>query len=108
MVPFSRMRNRIQLISFTQSVNDMNEEVDVPGVFAEDWAWIRPLSGRELWQAQQVQPQVTHKVTIRFRTGVTPAMKVRYAGRDLNIFAVLNLEERDEQLELQCFEKVAV
>lgn len=73
---------------------------------AQVWASVKPLSGRELWNAQQVQADVTHAVRMRWRQGVDPKMELDLNGRRLRILSVLNLEERNRTLELLCQEQV--
>lgn len=68
------------------------------------WAEVMPLSGRELWTAQQVQPDISHRVTMRYRSGVTPAMRVRHGGRTLNIESVINDGELGASMQLLCRE----
>lgn len=72
---------------------------------AQTWASIKPLAGRELWQAQQVQADVTHAVRLRYRRGVDATMELDLQGRRLKIVAVLNIEERNRTLELLCQEQ---
>jgi SPP1 family predicted phage head-tail adaptor len=43
-------------------------------------------------------------VTIRYRPGVTSAMRVRYQGRKFNILTVLDVEMAHVALELTCAE----
>lgn len=69
------------------------------------WAWVRPLTGRELIQAQQVQALTTDKVTIWFREGVTPAKRFNVGGRTLNIVHVGDPDGTHEVLECLCYEK---
>lgn len=82
------------------------EHVEDFQFFANRWAEIIPLSGRELWNAQQVQPDITHKVTIRYLTGVTPKMRVAYGSRYFNILSVINVNEEGISQELMCMESV--
>lgn len=64
------------------------------------WAGIEPLAGRELVTAQAVNAEITHQVVIRYRTGITPAMRVLYGTRFFNILSILNVDERNRQLTL--------
>ncbi|MDB4952079.1 MAG: head-tail adaptor [Gemmatimonadetes bacterium] len=68
------------------------------------WAEVMPLDGRELVQAMQVHPSVSHRVTIRYRAGVSSAMRALYAGRVLDIRSVVDRDERHEALQLLCVE----
>ena len=69
-------------------------------------ASIEPLSGRELWIAQQVQPQVTHRIRCRMLHGINPKMRIKYKGRTFNIKSILNGGERCRQLEILAVEKI--
>lgn len=53
--------------------------------------------------SQQVQSEVTHKVTIRFRPGVTADMRVIHNGKVFNIVAPLP-DNRGRELVLMCRE----
>ncbi|MDB5992403.1 MAG: head-tail adaptor protein [Herbaspirillum sp.] len=61
-------------------------------------AAIRPLSSRELVAAQAVQSETSHEITIRYRPGITAAMRAVYNGRYFNFSRPLNTEERNIEL----------
>lgn len=69
-----------------------------------EWASIEPLRGRELFLAQQIKSDVTHKITLRFIHGLTDAKRIRFGQRYFNIMQVLNFEERGIQLEIMAKE----
>lgn len=71
---------------------------------APTWAEIAPLTGRELEAAQAIHSEVSHQVTIRYRPGVTAAMRAVYQGRFFQIQAVLDTDTRHEQMLLMCSE----
>lgn len=96
-------RVTIQQTTVTQD-SDSGEETDSWGTFATRWAKVEPLTGKERWAAQQVNPEVTSRVTIRYTSGVTAKMRVLYGSRVLQIDAVLNPLERNEAMELLCTE----
>lgn len=64
------------------------------------WAEMRPLSGKEKVVADKLQASLTHRVVLRYRDGVTPQMRLQMDGRYFNIRRVINVEERNEFLEL--------
>lgn len=68
------------------------------------WAAVEPLTGKEPYIAQQLQGQVTHKVTVRYRTGITPAQRVLYGTRVFDVEAVVDPKERHSVLILACEE----
>lgn len=72
--------------------------------YATVWAGIKPMTGKEAEQARQVVATVTHKITIRFHPLVEASHRVEFKGRPFDINAVLNIDERKQQLQLLCTE----
>jgi len=74
-------------------------------------ARVEPLSGREFWQAQEIEAQHTHRVKMRWIPGVTEAHRFVVEGqggdRALNITAVIDVEDRGRVLLLMCSEEAA-
>ncbi len=70
------------------------------------WARIKPISGGERYINQQLIAEVTHEVTIRFYAGILPTMRVLYGNRTFDILAVHDIDERHEEMRLQCKELV--
>lgn len=71
------------------------------------WANIKPLRGRELFQAKQVQAEIETKITIRYRTGIKSDMRVTYGDRTFQIVAPpINVDEKNQYLEILCKEVV--
>lgn len=69
------------------------------------WAKVLPVSSRDRLTQQQRHAEVTHVVSIRFRSNVTPTNRILYRGRVLSIVSVINVEENKERLDLLCEEK---
>lgn len=74
------------------------------------WAEVLPVGGArsERLFAAQLEATVTHRVIIRYRTGVTAAMRISYAGRYFNIRSVVNVAEAGVMLEILAEEGAAV
>lgn len=70
-------------------------------------AAIEPLQGRERFLAQQIQPELSVRIRIRYRADVQADWRVKYGTR---IFAIesppINPEFRDRELHLICSEGV--
>lgn len=73
--------------------------------YATVWAKIRPLRGREYYNAQQIQTENYVEITIRFRHNVTPEWRINYGRRYFNIETVINPDESNQYLELICTEE---
>jgi SPP1 family predicted phage head-tail adaptor len=59
------------------------------------WASIEPMSGRELYNAKQINAEITHKVKLWYYQGLTPAKRILFGTRVFNILEVMNVEERN-------------
>jgi head-tail adaptor len=80
------------------------------------WAGIKPLSGRELFQAQQVRADVTHRVWMRWfpgvstftvQPGIKPSMRLLFKNtRPLNIVYCANVDEYGVEFDILCIEEV--
>lgn len=77
------------------------------GIVDTFWASILPGDGREFWEQKRLLPTLSHVVTIRYRTGLTPAMRVVWGTRVFAILVVRDPDERGTALELLCEEEVA-
>lgn len=66
------------------------------------WANIRVLNGREFLSGDGEQAQATASVRIRYREGITPAMRVVYRGQVYEIVAVLPDVSHREYVDLAC------
>lgn len=90
----------IQTVTITNDVESWADtHANVP-------ASIEPLRGREFWESQTVSAETAYRVTIRYRSGVLPTMRVKWGTRIFRINAVLNIEERNRELHLMCVEVV--
>jgi len=70
------------------------------------WAAVEPLRGREFFESQQVNAEVTTRIRIRYRSGIAPTMRAVYGNRIFDIQAVINVDERNRELHLMCREEV--
>jgi SPP1 family predicted phage head-tail adaptor len=98
------LRRQITIQQRDATVDSFKQEVVTWTTFATCWAEIDPMSGRELMAAGAQQFEMTHEITIRYRAGVTPAMRVLYQGRIFNIVAVIDNDTQHRKLTLVCQE----
>lgn len=71
------------------------------------WAAVEPIRGREYFQAAAVNAENTVRFRIRYRSGITPVMRVVYNGRTFNVQSVIDVDERYREIQLMCQEVVA-
>lgn len=78
--------------------------VETWSTFATVYASVEPLVGKEMFASKQVQSQTTHRIRIRHLAGVTSSHRVLFDGRVFNITEVLNLQERNAEMQILAFE----
>lgn len=99
-----KLRHRITIQQRTTDQDDYGQQLDRWDDVARAWADVEPLNGRELLAAAAVQAETTHTVTMRYRSGITPQLRINYNGRLFNILNVLDDNERHRTLTLLCSE----
>jgi SPP1 family predicted phage head-tail adaptor len=107
-----KLRNKIELQSFTSTANAIGEQLKTWTTYSTVWAHIRPMSGRELINAQQPVGEITHQVTIRYNSSVSVDDRIRYYDsvkstyRYFDINYVGDRDERNAVIVLMCKEAV--
>ncbi len=74
--------------------------------FATVRAAIEPFTGGEYFDSQQTTSKISTRIRLRYLAGVKPAMRVLYGSRVYNIEATINVEEKNQELQLLCTEVV--
>ena len=70
------------------------------------WADITNVNGRESFNNNQLQAEITHRIIIRYRKDVTRTNRIRYAGREFRIEYIVDRNEQRRFLQLHCVEEV--
>lgn len=86
--------------------DDYGQPLDIWVDVARSWASINPISGKEIFAAETVSSEITHKIKIRYRSGITPDMRIVFNGRIFEIKSIINFQERNIDLQLMCKELV--
>lgn len=67
-------------------------------------ASIVPVRSSERQASAANQAEISHRVTIRYRSDVTADMRIYYGTRQLAINGIRDINERHEWLEITCLE----
>ncbi|QDV34021.1 phage head closure protein [Tautonia plasticadhaerens] len=103
-----RLRHRVAIRRATTTQGSFGQPVEAWTDLASCWAEVRPLAGRELEHARQVHALASHRVLMRAVAAVTPADRLDWGGRTLEILEVRDTDVggRTRQLMLTCRESV--
>lgn len=85
------LRHRIVIQTVSESAATSKGEKTLSWAdTATRWGSIEPLAGRERYQAQQVQPEATHRIRHRYYSGLTTRHRYKFGTRIFTIEALLN------------------
>ena len=101
-----KLRHRVRIQAYTAGRDSFGAEEPAWTDVATVWASITPVSGKEYFASAQTNAEVSTKVTMRYRSGITPKMRVVFGARIFEIISALNFEERGVELNLMCKESV--
>jgi len=101
-----KYRHRLNI----QTATETNTAGNITRAWATDatvWAAIRPLRGRERFDAQQVQPECDVLIEMRYNSDVTlnEQKRITHGSTVYNIQSVINVDGRNRVWEILCIEE---
>lgn len=96
------LKERVTLQSRAAGVDSHGHPSTSWSDVATVWADVQPIRGREYFAAGQTQAPVDVRVRIRYRSGVTPAMRVLWRSVPHDIVSVIDMGAQRVALELMC------
>lgn len=97
-----QLKDRVTIQNYVRTPDGYGGYTETWQDIATVWANIKPLRGREFFQAQQIQSEVTHKITIRYRNDIDETCRVKYNGQIFDIKSIIDIDNRHRFLELMC------
>lgn len=100
-----KLRHRIDIQSAAESRDAHGAITRTWTTVATRWGSIEPIRMREIFQGQQIEPRLSHAITLRYYDGLDSSYRLQYASRIFNIHSVRNLDERDRTHEVLAMEQ---
>lgn len=100
------LQQRVTLQQRTVGVDSLGQDLTTWADVAQVWAQVEPLRGREYFAAGQTQAAVEARISIRFRAGVAPTMRVLRGAQAWDIVSVIDVDNAGHTLELMCLNGV--
>jgi SPP1 family predicted phage head-tail adaptor len=101
------LRHRVTIQSKgTPARNSYGEEVITWATEATVWGAVEPLRGREFLEGKREGAEVTTRIRIRHRDGITPEMRAVWGSHTYDIVSVIDLEGREREIHLMCREVI--
>lgn len=98
------LRHEIILQTASRASDGAGGSITTWSDFKTIWAEIKPRSALKRSFAGKLEADTTHVVTMRFLDGVSTGMQITFGKRTFQIHSILNEEERNIWLYLQCVE----
>lgn len=93
-----RLRERVTVQQAAESRNALGETELSWSTYAERWASVEGVSAREALAAGQQDVTITHRVRMRYVSGMTQNMRIAWRSRTLNIVSLLEYGNRTEHV----------
>lgn len=93
---------RVTLERFTSTTDDWGGVVEAWAPLATVWAAVEPLVGREYLAAAALVAEVTARVRMRYRPGITSQDRVIHEGKTYGIVSVVDVRSGNRELVLMC------
>jgi len=100
------LRHRISIEQLTRTADGQGGFTESWSQFASVWANIVPTSAAERFFAQRIESNVTHKIGIRYLSGVASEMRIIFETRIFQIHGVRKIDEEKWFMILDCVENV--
>lgn len=95
---FGKLDRQITFQALTEVKDAMGGITETWANLATDptvWAEKRDMAGRETWASQQYNAEIDTVFIVRYRSDITPKMRIAYDGRYYNIEAIKEFGRRD-------------
>ncbi len=101
------LRNKAEIQSIGTTTNAFGEiEQGEYAKFKDVYCSITPISGKESFLSNVDYAKTTHKIRIRYISGVNASQRLVWRGRNFNFISVINTGERDKQIEIMAEEVI--
>jgi SPP1 family predicted phage head-tail adaptor len=101
-----KLRHRVILQTPTITANSYGEPIETFVNTATIWASVEPLSGRDYFKSMKDNAEITHKVTIRYRSDIKPTLRFLFGTRVFDILYFTLPDNRNISVECWCREVI--
>lgn len=98
MIRPGEMRERVTIQEPARSTNAVGESTLAWSDVATVWASVNGVSAKEMLDYGQEQVSVTHKLRLRYYSGLTQQHRFRWRGKTLHIVSLLEYGNRSEHV----------
>jgi SPP1 family predicted phage head-tail adaptor len=93
-----KLRERVTVQQATETRNAIGETVLAWSTYDTVWASVEGVSSREALDAGKIDIQISHRVLMRYLSGITQNMRLSWRNRTLEIVSLLEYGNRSEHV----------
>lgn len=101
-----KLKHRISIEQKSETIDSVGDAVNTWTTFKTVWAEVLSQSGKEFFAAREQHSELTHLITIRYLSGVTPKMRINHGGSFYNILAAFDPRKDRQELKIYCNEQL--
>ena len=101
-----QLNKTIVLQEPTRTADGMGGSTETWSDNATIWAAIWPISANEVIRSSQAVMEISHRIRIRYRSGVLSSWRIKFGARYFNIISIINKNESNEYLDIMAKETV--
>lgn len=96
------LNQRVTVERLEQGQDEIGQPFSTWTTLCTTWAAVEPQAGREFVAGGALQSELTTKIRIRWRAGITSGDQVTHEGRAYNITSVVDYRSARRELVLMC------
>jgi SPP1 family predicted phage head-tail adaptor len=98
------LRHLVEFKAISATSDGAGGQTETLAVVASAYAKIDPKRGMERLSSGQMEAYTYYKVVCRYDAAITPATRMVWDGKELNIKSVLNMDARNRFMEITAVE----
>lgn len=106
MAMIGKLNRRIEVLEYISERDSFGGTDGIWQTVGRVWANIEPVSGTEFFNAQQVNAEMTTKITVRFYAGLTVMHRIKYGEKLYEILGIADERTAHRLTVINCKELV--
>ena len=105
-INIGKLNKRITFRKYQDEKDEMNQSRKKLADYKTVWGSLYPVRGREFYEIQKLQGEVTHKCYVRYLEGIDSNCFLSCGGKVYQIESVMDMDMEHKMLEILCSEHI--
>jgi len=103
-----RLRHRLWLKKPTHANSTAGTITTTWGTVAVLWGSIEPLRGQEFYDSALINAEISSRIVIRYTADIEPDYRFVFETRTFKIISVIDVDEKNKEMQLMVKEEVVI